>query len=97
MQRPNRAEGKPASHGILCSMTKISDPLAADIAPRLALAISAGKEAGRLTLQYIQQDNFQVERKSDASPVTIADRSAEQLLRQRIAAAFPRDGILGEE
>jgi histidinol phosphatase-like enzyme (inositol monophosphatase family) len=78
-------------------MTQISTTVAADIAPRLQFAIAAGKAAGRLTLQYFQQDNFQVERKSDASPVTIADRSAEQLLRERIAAAFPKDGILGEE
>src|SRR6478752_2892027 len=78
-------------------MSQISQPLSAEIAPRLELAISAGKEAGRLTLRYFQHDNFEVERKSDASPVTIADRSAEQLLRERIAAAFASDGILGEE
>lgn len=78
-------------------MTQISTLLSSEIGRRLELAIAAGKEAGRLTLQYFQQDNFQVERKSDASPVTIADRSAEQLLRDRIAAAFPHDAILGEE
>jgi histidinol phosphatase-like enzyme (inositol monophosphatase family) len=38
-----------------------------------------------------------VELKRDQSPVTIADREAEQHLRQRIAAAFPDDAILGEE
>jgi histidinol phosphatase-like enzyme (inositol monophosphatase family) len=75
----------------------MSAALANEIARRLELAISAGKEAGRLTLRYFQQDNLQVERKSDASPVTIADRSAEQILRERIAAAFAKDGILGEE
>jgi len=69
----------------------------AEVKRRLDLALSAGKEAGRLTLRYFQQANYEVERKSDASPVTIADRSAEQLLRERIAAAFPADGILGEE
>src|SRR5262245_14338130 len=78
-------------------MTQSPASLAAEIARRLQLAISAGKEAGRLTLRYFQQDNFQVERKSDASPVTIADRSAEQLLRERITAAFANDGVLGEE
>src|SRR5437773_11309713 len=78
-------------------MNPMSAALTTEIARRLELAISAGKEAGRLTLQYFQQDNFQVERKSDASPVTIADRSAEQLLRERIAAAFAKDGVLGEE
>ncbi|MBW8883821.1 MAG: inositol monophosphatase, partial [Planctomycetia bacterium] len=74
-------------------MNQISAALANEIAKRLELAISAGKEAGRLTLRYFQQDNFEVERKSDASPVTIADRSAEQLLRDRIAAAFPSDNV----
>ena len=29
--------------------------------------------------------------------MTIADRDAEQLLRERLTAAFPDDGILGEE
>lgn len=71
--------------------------LRSQIDPRLALAIEAGKAAGRLTLTYFQQDNFQVERKNDQSPVTVADRSAEQLLRELIAKAFPTDSILGEE
>jgi histidinol-phosphatase len=68
-----------------------------DLVLRLELALAAGKEAGRLTLRYFQQENYTVERKADASPVTIADRSAEDLLRSRIATAFPADGILGEE
>lgn len=67
------------------------------IATRHALAIDIGKEAGRLTLRYFQQANYEVLRKADDSPVTIADRSAEELLRERIAAAFPKDGIIGEE
>jgi len=64
---------------------------------RLDLALSAGREAGQFTLQYFNQDNFQVERKADDSPVTVADRGAEALLRERISAAFPDDAILGEE
>ena len=54
---------------------------AQDLALRLDLALAAGKEAGRLTLRYFQQDNYTVQRKADESPVTIADRSAEELLR----------------
>ncbi len=69
----------------------------ADIAIRLELARRIAREAGELTLRYFQQDNFQVQRKADDSPVTIADREAEQLLRRCIAAAFPDDGIIGEE
>ncbi len=68
-----------------------------DLASRLSLAQQAGQEAGRLTLQYFQQESLAVERKADQSPVTVADRGAEQLLREHIAAAFPTDAILGEE
>jgi histidinol phosphatase-like enzyme (inositol monophosphatase family) len=78
-------------------MTKISKTLETEVARRLEIAIAAGKEAGSLTLKYFQQNNYEVERKGDESPVTIADRSAELLLRERIAAAFRDDGVLGEE
>ena len=68
-----------------------------EITARFALAKQVAREAGQLTLQYFQSDRFDVERKGDDSPVTIADREAEQLLRKRIQAAFPDDAILGEE
>jgi len=83
--------------GYSTSMPIPSPALADEIAARLAIARTAGLEAGRLTLRSFQTTNFQIEKKSDDSPVTIADRSAEQLLRERIAAAFPSDSILGEE
>lgn len=38
-----------------------------------------------------------VDQKPDASPVTIADREVETILREHIEAAFPEHGILGEE
>jgi inositol-phosphate phosphatase/L-galactose 1-phosphate phosphatase/histidinol-phosphatase len=38
-----------------------------------------------------------VDTKADESPVTIADREAEAVIRELIAAAFPDHGILGEE
>lgn len=68
-----------------------------EITTRLNLAISMAKEAGQLTLKYFQKRTFEVERKSDNSPVTVADREAEQLLRQTIATTYPDDEILGEE
>jgi histidinol-phosphatase len=64
---------------------------------RLKAGLPAAREAGRLTLEYFQRDGLAIEWKADASPVTVADRSAEQLLRERITAAFPDDAILGEE
>jgi myo-inositol-1(or 4)-monophosphatase len=38
-----------------------------------------------------------VETKADATPVTLADRSAEAALREHIAARYPGHGIVGEE
>lgn len=64
---------------------------------RLELALAAAREAGEITLKYFRENNYAVELKRDQSPVTIADREAEQHLRQRIAEAFPGDAILGEE
>jgi len=40
---------------------------------------------------------LQVEFKADRSPVTLADRESERLLRQRLEERFPEHGILGEE
>lgn len=40
---------------------------------------------------------FAVETKDDRSPVTIADRAAEQAMRALLAAEVPRDGVAGEE
>ena len=40
---------------------------------------------------------FEVEFKKDGSPVTIADRSAEQAARRMVERLFPEDGFIGEE
>ena len=45
---------------------------------------------------YFRGD-YQVNLKSDRSPVTIADMQAEQVMREAIMTAFPDHGILGEE
>ncbi|MGE3776398.1 MAG: histidinol-phosphatase [Pirellulaceae bacterium] len=63
----------------------------------MAFALEIAQQAGALTLRYFQTDQLSVERKSDNSPVTLADRAAEQLLRGRIQQQFPHDGIVGEE
>jgi len=73
------------------------DYSAEDMAARMECALRAAREAGQYTLQYFHRQDLAVERKSDDSPVTAADRGAEQLLRQQISDAFPEDGILGEE
>jgi histidinol-phosphatase len=74
-------------------MTADADP----IQERLAWAVAIAREAGDETLRYFRQPGLKVELKSDSSPVTLADRSAEALLRSRISEKFPKDGVLGEE
>lgn len=68
-----------------------------DHAQRFELAKAIAIEAGKSTLQFFCQDNFEVIKKDDGSPLTKADQTAEKLMRERIEAAFPNDGIVGEE
>lgn len=64
---------------------------------RTTLALEIAQEAGELTCEYFNNPALVVERKKDGTPVTAADRGAEELLRRRISEAFPDDSILGEE
>lgn len=52
--------------------------------------------AGRSTLAYFQT-GIQADYKADRSPVTRADRQAEELIRARIEQRFPGHAIVGEE
>lgn len=63
---------------------------------RYDLAIDAAQQAGELALAYFDQP-LNVEWKSNQSPVTVADREAEQKLRDLLLGQFPDDGFLGEE
>lgn len=62
----------------------------------LEAAVDFAQEAGKITRKYFQ-GRFVVETKSDASPVTVADREAEAYIRRAIESRFPHDGIIGEE
>lgn len=65
---------------------------------RLEYARNIAYQAGELTLRYFNRsEKLAVEKKTDESPVTIADRETEQLLRQKIIERFPDDSIFGEE
>lgn len=65
--------------------------------PDLQLALELAEKAGRLTLDYFGRRSLQVFSKRDDTPVTEADRKAEELIRQGISAKFPEDGLYGEE
>jgi histidinol phosphatase-like enzyme (inositol monophosphatase family) len=68
-----------------------------ETAARLDAALHFAREAGALILRSFHARSFEIDTKRDGSEVTTADREAEQRLRALIAAAFPGDGVLGEE
>ncbi len=70
---------------------------AADLSSRLEFALQVAREAQTLILSYYQNESLEVISKSDLTPVTAADRGAEELIRDRLKTAFPTDGVLGEE
>lgn len=63
---------------------------------RLEAAVELARKAGGLTLDYFGRQ-VEVQRKGDNSPVTIADKQAEQLIRSELRSRFPSDAIQGEE
>jgi histidinol phosphatase-like enzyme (inositol monophosphatase family) len=67
-----------------------------DLRNILDFAVEIAQQAGSLTLAWFNT-GVAVDLKADQSPVTIADRSAEKHLRERIEAAYPDHGVLGEE
>jgi myo-inositol-1(or 4)-monophosphatase len=62
----------------------------------LRFAIGTAIDAGTLVLEHYQT-GVAVELKADQSPVTLADRGAEQLIRSAIASRYPDHSIVGEE
>lgn len=79
---------------------RVRDHVTTDRKGEASLLLEAAQELARRTgsvaLRHFRS-NLTVEAKVDGSPVTIADRSAEETARQWIMQRFPDDGILGEE
>eukprot|EP00281_Chroomonas_sp_CCMP1168_P014766 CAMPEP_0206216476 /NCGR_PEP_ID=MMETSP0047_2-20121206/2740_1 /ASSEMBLY_ACC=CAM_ASM_000192 /TAXON_ID=195065 /ORGANISM="Chroomonas mesostigmatica_cf, Strain CCMP1168" /LENGTH=373 /DNA_ID=CAMNT_0053638823 /DNA_START=161 /DNA_END=1280 /DNA_ORIENTATION=+ len=62
-----------------------------DFAHRLADA------SGEVLLRHYRSPRMRNANKADGSPVTVADREAEQVMRDLIEAEMPHTGIFGEE
>ena len=54
------------------------------------------RASGEIIMRYFRS-GVAVEMKADESPVTIADRQAEEIMREMIMKAYPDHGIIGEE
>ena len=62
----------------------------------LAAGVDAARAAGAVALKYFR-GSFDVVMKADQTPVTQADREAEQTIVEMLRRAFPEWGFLGEE
>jgi histidinol-phosphatase len=60
-------------------------------------ALSCLEPAEAEILKLFRRKDIAVEKKSDLSPVTLADKNAEEILRTKITREFPGHGIIGEE
>jgi histidinol phosphatase-like enzyme (inositol monophosphatase family) len=72
----------------------MADPIDPEL---LATAVRIANLAAEVTLFHFRHDELAIDRKGDGTPVTVADREAERLVRFELGALFPDDGILGEE
>ncbi|BBX93765.1 histidinol-phosphatase [Mycolicibacterium boenickei] len=63
----------------------------------MALALQLADQADTLTMDRFGALDLHIETKPDLTPVTDADRGAEEALRASLAAARPGDTVFGEE
>jgi histidinol-phosphatase len=76
----------------------MSGPLPPAEAQRLLeAALAACGRAGAIHREHFRPHALAVEMKSDASPVTVADRASEEAIRETLHRAAPELGLLGEE
>ena len=65
--------------------------------PYRAFLVELAEKSGEFIRPFFGSAGLAVETKADQSPVTAADRGAEDLMRTLIAKKFPAHGIIGEE
>jgi histidinol-phosphatase len=91
----SETDGVAADHGPAWSASWARAP-ESELEYRLAFGLACCDEADRIALEHFRRD-IAVMTKPDSSFVTAADQAIERLLRERIGAAFPGDGLVGEE
>ncbi|MGB0909286.1 MAG: inositol monophosphatase family protein [Nitrospirales bacterium] len=80
-------------------MGQLDIPDQMDLSELLQIAVAAAQEPTKIILDYFEQTTLVIERKSDHSPVTEADREAERRIREKLMQHVSSDpiDILGEE
>jgi myo-inositol-1(or 4)-monophosphatase len=70
---------------------------AMDLSPCREFLIELAEKSGDFIRPYFARPGLAVELKPDQTPVTAADRGAEELMRTLIKRRFPGHGVIGEE
>ena len=65
--------------------------------PDLHLAMDLADAADAITMRHYQSATLSVRTKTDTTPVSEADEAVERMIRERLSAERPDDGIVGEE
>lgn len=69
-----------------------------DLQLRCLAAQATIREAGQLAHHhFVRRGELEIELKGMQDLVSVADRAAEELIRERLGAAFPEDAFVGEE
>jgi histidinol-phosphatase len=67
------------------------------VSPDLAFALSLADLADEVTMRHYRSSSLAVETKADLTPVSVADRAAEEALREAIAGERSGEAVVGEE
>lgn len=70
---------------------------ASELAALADVAAACADAAAEVTTRFFRSPSLAVDSKSDASPVTVADRAAEAAVRAVLAARVPSHAVFGEE
>ena len=68
-----------------------------DLSAQRSLLLELAQASGDFIRPLFGRRDVSVELKADCTPVTQADRGAEEIMRRLIKARFPNHGLLGEE
>ncbi len=97
----NRARNQPNARADKKKSARRTPPSIAapdmNLESQRSFLIELAERSGDFIRPFFGRHDLAVETKADASPVTAADRGAEELLRRMIQQRFPDHGIIGEE
>lgn len=94
MLRPVAAAAAASPSSPASSASSLS---ASDLAALADIAAACADAAAVITLQHFRSRTLAVDSKSDASPVTVADRAAEAAVREVLSSRVPSHAVFGEE